>query len=270
MLLHTLTHYLGALLEPIAAVTALLVLGCVLQWLGRRPQRKRLALWAWRMQVVGVVALLLLGWQAVPQYGLYWLESRYALPATTPDAASLRQYRGVVVLGGGTASGRLQAQHPQQVLFNEAGERLVVSALVAKAHPQLTLLYTGGEGDPLGIGPSEAERARQFYQAMGVPAQQVVYEGQSRTTYENALRSAELPGIDRQQPWLLMTSAWHMPRSMATFQKAGWNVTAYPVDYQGDAQFVWYEYSLIGGANSWSTLAHELLGILAYKLQGKA
>jgi uncharacterized SAM-binding protein YcdF (DUF218 family) len=60
-----------------------------------------------------------------------------------------------------------------------------------------------------------------------------------------------------------------MPRSMATFAKAGWNVTAYPVDFQTGEGVVWSDYSLAEGARSWQTLLHELLGLLAYRLTGR-
>ena len=81
---------------------------------------------------------------------------------------------------------------------------------------------------PTGI--TEAELAGVFYIEQGVDMKRVTLESQSRTTRENAIRVSALLGERCKQPWLLVTSAWHMPRSMAEFQAVGCNVTAYPVD----------------------------------------
>ena len=79
-------------------------------------------------------------------------------------------------------------------------------------------------------GTTEAELAGVFFTEQGVDIKRVITESSSRTTRENAQRVAALLGERCKQPWLLVTSAWHMPRSMSEFQAAGCNVTAYPVD----------------------------------------
>jgi uncharacterized SAM-binding protein YcdF (DUF218 family) len=75
--------------------------------------------------------------------------------------------------------------------------------------------------------------------------------------------------MDIQQPWLLVTSAWHMPRSMATFEKAGWNVSAYPVDFRTGASTPWSRYDLLASADHWGLLLHEILGLAAYRISGR-
>ena len=117
---------------------------------------------------------------------------------------------------------------------------------------------------------SEAERAKLFFDSMGVPPQRVMYESASHTTYENAILSAKVPGVDPTQRWLLLTSAFHMPRAMALFRKAGWNVTPYPVDFRTSNDTPWASYSLAGGADKWHLVLHELAGLLAYRLAGRA
>ena len=105
---------------------------------------------------------------------------------------------------------------------------------------------------------------------MGVAPQRVLYESRSRTTYENAIFSADVPGVQTQQPWLLLTSAYHMPRAMATFQKAGWNVTPYPVDFHTSSKQPWLDFSFEIGARKWHLALHELAGLLAYRMTGRA
>ena len=96
--------------------------------------------------------------------------------------------------------------------------------------PNFELIISGGEGRLVPTGTTEAELAGVFYTAQGVDMKRVTLESQARTTRENAKRVAALLGERCKQPWLLVTSAWHMPRSMSEFQAVGCNVTAYPVD----------------------------------------
>jgi uncharacterized SAM-binding protein YcdF (DUF218 family) len=107
-----------------------------------------------------------------------------------------------------------------------------------------------------------------FFDSMGLTGNKVQYESVSRNTFENAVLTAQVPGIDKTQRWLLVTSAFHMPRSMATFGKAGWNVTAYPVDFLTGANTPWTNFSFTGGAGRWELAVHELLGLVAYRIKG--
>lgn len=248
---------LSFLAQPLAWILGLLVVGLLL-----RQHRPRVA---HRLVGVATALLLLTGWEPLPDFFIRHLEGQYA---EVPPQADLRSYVGVVVLGGATEKGRTQQAHLQP-LFNDAAERMTAPVIMLRHNPHLRLLYTGGEGALLGSGPPEAERSRIFFTSMGLSGPQVQYESGSRTTYENAVLTARMPGVDITQRWLLVTSAWHMPRSMATFVKAGWNVTAYPVDFRTGTSTTWTDYSLAGGANRWDLVLHELLGWLAYRLSGR-
>lgn len=252
-----LSKVLALVTQPLHWVIVLLLLS--LLTLKRAPIAGRRLLWA------GMGVLLLMGWQPLPDMLIRELESQYAEIA---PGADLHAYVGVVVLGGATEPGRVAEAHAQP-LFNDAGERLTATIALLQRNPQLRVVYTGGEGDLLGSGPSEAERAKGFFVSMGLPVQRVEYEAVSRTTHENAVLTAQLPGIDTKQPWLLLTSAWHMPRSMGAFIKAGWNVTAYPVDFRTAPNTPWTTYSLKDGARDWQLALHELVGLLAYRLAGR-
>ena len=209
--------------------------------------------------------LLFMGWLPLPELLIRNLESHYA--EVMPDV-DLRGYTGMVVLGGSSEPGYVAKDHAQPLL-NDAGERMTAPVALMRQYPHLRLLFTGGEGDWLSRGPSEAQRAEVFFNQMGVPAQRIKYESASRTTYENALLTAQLPGVDISQRWLLVTSAWHMPRAMATFAKAGWNVAAYPVDFRTGLATPWTTYSIKDGARNWQLALHELLGIVAYRITGR-
>jgi uncharacterized SAM-binding protein YcdF (DUF218 family) len=110
----------------------------------------------------------------------------------------------------------------------------------------------------------------------GLPEKFAHYENQSRNTYENALlvkpMVLELGAIganDVQKPWLLITSAWHMYRSLKIFQKQGIEVIPVPVDYQTGSRLRWGSFDLMEGAKQWNNLLHEMVGLLAYWIAGK-
>jgi uncharacterized SAM-binding protein YcdF (DUF218 family) len=252
-----LSKILGLLTQSLNWVIGLLLLGLLLQ--KHKPIMAKKLLWS------ALALLLLQGWQPAPDWVMHQLESRY--PEYAPSA-NLGPFVGMVVLGGATESGRVSQAHAQP-LFNGAGERLTAPIAAVLHNPHLKVIYTGGEGALWGSGPSEADRARIFFESLGLPAQRVQYEAASRNTYENAVLSAQLPGVDITQRWLLVTSAAHMPRSMLTFAKAGWNVTAYPVDFRTAGTIDWSNYTQRDGERHWDQVLYELVGIAAYKITGR-
>lgn len=249
--------------HPMAWALILLALGLLLppRW---RKSGVRLC-WA------ALAVLLLTVWQAPVNALMHSLENE----SPAPDyQASLAAYTGVVVLGGALAPSGLW-QRPGQIALNGAAERMVVPVGLMQRNPHLRLLFTGGEGDLFLNELSEADRAKIFFDSVGVDASRVVYESASRTTYENAVLSARLPGIDIRKPWLLLTTAAHMPRALAAFRKTGWNVTPYSVDYRttsttdwanlGD----WNDFSFVEGPSMWHYALHEIIGYWAYRLAGR-
>jgi uncharacterized SAM-binding protein YcdF (DUF218 family) len=249
---------LALITQPLVWVVLVLLAACAALLLRRTAVGFRLVL-------LSLGILTLTAWQPLPEFILHQLEARHMEIA---PGTNLGQYTGVIILGGATASGRVQQDHVQPLL-NEAAERMTAPIAMLRENAHLRLLFTGGEGSLRGVGQTEAERARQFFEAMGVPNGRIQYEDQSRNTYENAVLTAKLAGVNPKDRWLLVTSASHMPRSMATFVKAGWNVTAYPVDFRTGETSDWLNLSLAGGASNWETALHELVGILAYKLTGR-
>ena len=252
-----LSKLLSFVTQPLSWVLALLGLGLLLQ--RRRPRAASALMWT------ALAILVLQGWEPLPDALLRRLEAQHPRPAP-PD---LQRYAGVIVLGGALEPAALWTAHEQPAL-NSAAERMTAGIALLQREPGLRLLFTGGEGELLGSNMSEAERARRFYAEQGVDPQRLVFESASRSTHENAVLSARLPGVDPTLPWLLLTSAWHMPRAMATFQKAGWNVTPWPADYRAGLEADWSRYSLAAGAQKWQTALHELLGLAVYRLTARA
>lgn len=245
-------------IQPLAWVGLLLFVGRL--WMRFNPT------WGQGLSGLALLVLLLQGWQVPPETLLRTLESQY--PAL-PNSADLSTYAGVVVLGGALEPAYVMQGNDQPAL-NDAAERMTAPVTLMKRHPNLKLLFTGGSGELLGTTMTEAARAQVFFDSMGVPANRVMYESASTNTYENAVLSAVLPGVNPTQPWLLLTTAAHMPRAMATFRQAGWNVTAYPVDYRAGRATPWTAYSLQLGAQRWQQGLHEWVGLRVYQAAGQA
>jgi len=209
----------------------------------------------------GLVALGLLGFEAVPDALLRTLENRYPVQ----NAQSISAHVGIIVLGGATGHPGIFQLHGQVPLGN-AAERMTVPVSLMRQYPKLELVFSGGEGRLLATGVSEAELAKAFYEEQGVDMARVTLESGSRTTRENARHVAALLGERCKQPWLLVTSAWHMPRAMAEFEAVGCHVTAYPVDFRTGASTPLTEYSLAHSLLRWQTALHEWLGLAVYSL----
>ena len=115
----------------------------------------------------------------------------------------------------------------------------------------------------------EADVAERLFLALGVERSQIVLESQSRNTYENVLYTKELVKPKPQETWLLITSAFHMPRSVGIFRKAGWEVIPYPTDYRviaGQRQ------PNLGFSEKLSIIdnaAKEWVGLVSYFLLGR-
>jgi uncharacterized SAM-binding protein YcdF (DUF218 family) len=213
----------------------------------------------------GLLILGFLGFNAVPEALLRSLESQYKAPNLTQSLAQGGSYAGVIVLGGATGSPSIFKAHGQ-VPLGEAAERMTLPIALMRKFPNFELIFSGGEGRLMPTGTTEAELAKVFYEEQGVDMKRVTLESKARTTRENARQVAALLGERCKQPWLLVTSAWHMPRSMAEFQAAGCNVTAYPVDFRTGEETSWTDYAMASSLMAWQTALHELLGMFVYGL----
>jgi uncharacterized SAM-binding protein YcdF (DUF218 family) len=124
-------------------------------------------------------------------------------------------------------------------------------------------------------GPSEADAFKQLLQEQGLGSHPGYYENQSRNTYENMLYSKKIiDGIAEKEgapvkPWLLITSARHMLRSMQVARKQGLDLAPVLVDYQTSHSYSWYRFDLVEGGEQWNWLIYELVGIVAYWITGK-
>lgn len=182
-----------------------------------------------------------------------------------PWNAAQRAPDGIMVLGG--AGGVT----PKGFQLNEAAERITVVADLARRYPAARIVYSGGSGSLFG-GPPEAPAAAALIETFGVPKARLTVEDRSRNTFENAVYSKALVDPKPGERWLLVTSGYHMPRSIGAFRKAGFDVEAYPVDYRtgGPRDLLVPFDDVSGGLRRTDTAAREWIGLLAYWLSGQS
>lgn len=174
---------------------------------------------------LGVLGFALLGFLGLSPLGprlANQLENRFPKVQTMPEGVV-----GAILLGG--SFDRPKSVERGETVFNLTAGRVFAFAQLAHAHPELKFVVTGG-GMPVQGGVSEAEMTRDLLKSIGMKTP-LILETQSKNTEENATFSAALLKPQKGQKWLLVTSAYHMPRSVGLFRKAGFDVVPYPVDY---------------------------------------
>ncbi len=211
-----------------------------------------------------VASLLLLAVAAFSPLGntlLVALEDRF--PPWDPARG---EPAGIVVLGGAITPDVAAARGEQAL--NEAAERVTETLALARRYPNARIVYSGGDAESFGgPEPIEAELAAQLFDRLGLPRSRILLEARSRNTAENASLSKALVAPKEGERWLLLTSAWHMPRAMGAFRGAGFPVEAYPVDWRtrGQQDVV----TPLAGLPRNDVAIREWAGLFAYWLTGR-
>jgi uncharacterized SAM-binding protein YcdF (DUF218 family) len=176
---------------------------------------------------------------------------------------------GIVVLGGALSPAISAARGA--VALNESAERITVAVELARRYPNARIIFSGGNAAFIGEGGVEAAFAIQEFEALGIPHERITAEEQSRNTVENAVFSQLLAQPKPGEHWLLITSAYHMPRAIGVFRAAGFPVEAYPVDWRtrGPIDAVEPFASLGDGLRRTDTAVREWSGLLAYRITGR-
>ena len=179
--------------------------------------------WGMRLLSFSLVCFMLILFLPVADVALRPLEKRFPMQEKLPN-----NIEGVIVLGG-AERGDLGLQWGA-AQFNHAAERLMVLPVLARQYPKAKLIFTGGSGSLL-HPEAVADSAMTQWFVDNQIADRMLWEKGSRNTFENAVLSENALGGVPKGRWLLVTSAFHMPRSMGIFRLRGWDVIAYPVDY---------------------------------------
>lgn len=243
-------------IQPLNLTIFLLLAGLVAAMIGRR-----------RLAVTGsVLAFLILGlsaWTSLGAMMLNPLEERFARPPL-PEKVD-----GIVVLGGGF-EGAINLVRGGYEL-NSGGDRMVETAILARRFPTAKVVVSGGTGELFLEGEGDAATAPRLLTALGVTADRLILENKSRNTYENAVFTKELVTPKPGESWLLVTSAFHMPRAKALFDKAGFATIPWPVDYRttGREGIGLFRDNPADSLQVTTMATREWIGLFAYWISGR-
>jgi uncharacterized SAM-binding protein YcdF (DUF218 family) len=213
-----LSKVLGFFVVPSNAIAVICALGLGLSLTRcRRVGRRALA--------VGILLLLVFGYSPAGNVLLLSLTERF--PAWQFDG---HEPDGIIVLGGAIDSEVSAARNALET--DASAERIIAMLELARRFPNARIVFSGGSGNLIENSMPEAPVAGQLLDRFGIAPDRVVLESGSRTTYENAVMVRRLVAPKPGERWLLVTSAFHMPRSIGAFRNAGFAVEAYPVDWR--------------------------------------
>ncbi|WP_370278895.1 YdcF family protein [Pontibacterium sp.] len=238
-----------ALASPDHLLLLLILIGLLLVWAG-----KRFGLW---LSLVSVMLLLIVAVFPVGNLLLKPLEQR------VPQAELPKQVAGIIILGGAEEAA-LSAMYKQPHM-NSAAERVMTLPMVAEIYLDVPVVITGGSSSVLYQQYRGADVVAQWADQIGL-RDRLIVERQARNTFENAVYTGELVDKNSGQ-WLLVTSAFHMPRSVGIFRKQGWDVVPYAVDYRASGNN--FAIQFWRNMRDLSTAVREWIGLLAYYLTGK-
>lgn len=245
-----------SLVQPLSLSFLLVVFGLVLAAMGRR--RPGIAF--------GAMGALLLGLASFTNVGAVMmapLEARFERPIELPEDVD------TIVLLGGATSARISTAR-QVTETSEAGDRLIETLWLARRYPGARIILTGGVAAVTPGAETEATTMQRLLVAFGIAPERLVLEGDARNTDENAEYTKALLGQDPGTV-LLVTSAFHMPRSMGLFRKVGVTAIAWPTDYRSTGQ-EWLGVDIVepvGNLMTTSVAMKEWVGLVAYHWTGK-
>jgi len=242
-------------------LTMPLVIICILFLLSWIVKSKK---WKSRFFKSGIILLLLLSNDFIcNEVVLLW-----ELPATPIDEIKNKYEVGIVLTG--VTKGNMTPD--DRVYFQRGADRVTHTLQLYRLGIIKKVLVSGGSGSLLERSRQEADEISDALKLMGIPEEHILIENQSRNTHESAVAVKKMlqDSLSANQ-CLLITSAFHMRRSRACFNKTGWRIDTFTTDFlhherkfTPDVLFAPHVESLL----NWNIMIREWVGMMAYKISG--
>ena len=204
-------------------------------------------------------------YKPIPEFLIKNLEDKFSYREET-----FLELEGIIVLGGSTGSGKV-AKERNDIPLGPSAERVFKGLQFLQQQPQGTVIFTGFSGSLFHEGLSEAEITEKLIKALKVDSKKMLFEKRSRNTYENAFYTGEFIDNLKIKKWGIVTSANHMKRAIATFEKQHPEIVfePIPVDFRTANSIYWGPGSIQGSIDLWRIYIHETVGYWVYKLTRK-
>lgn len=244
------------LVSPDSLLLILVIFSLILLYIGKRQFAKTLL-------TITSGLLLIIAFFPLGEWLLYPLESHFQTNPNLP-----KKIDGIIVLNGAAAP---ELSHMwNQVEVGEAVERDLAFLDLARQYPKAKLIFTGGTGSLTKQEYKAADVAKKLFEQQKFNIKRIKFERKSRNTFENAIYSKEIAKPLKNENWILITTSWHMPRSIGIFCKVNWPVIPYPVDHQTKKDNLYrVDFDLAKNLKVLKIGIKEWLGLFAYYLSGK-
>jgi uncharacterized SAM-binding protein YcdF (DUF218 family) len=248
-----LSKTLSYLVMPLTVIVLCLIAGALL----KNPK------WKKRLLRAGIILLLFFSNEFVAN------EMMLAWEIAATPFNTVPEYKLGIVLTGTT----IEHEPNDRVYFQRGADRVTHTVQLYKSGLLKNILISGGTGRLIGEEEPEADKFKQAMILMGVPDSVIQIENETRNTAESAIEVKKmLEKLNyRDSECLLITSAFHMRRSLACYRKAGVDLRAFSTDfysYDRDYSFDSFFIPKLEALIVWHKLVKEWVGFVAYKLAG--
>tara|TARA_Y100000588_G_scaffold381706_1_gene467840 strand:- start:237 stop:1019 length:783 start_codon:yes stop_codon:yes gene_type:complete len=175
---------------------------------------------------------------------------------------------GILILSG--ASNPNLTKEYNKISLNDSAERLTESIILINKYPNAKIIFSGGSGslNPDAIGHSYAVKL--FFENLNINLKNIIFENKSRNTYENILFSKNKAKPQSNEIWIVITSAFHLKRTLNIAKKLEWNLLPYPTDFKQSKKFEWkISFNFLNNFLTFQNSSHEWMGLAAYYWMGR-
>ena len=208
---------------------------------------------------INIFLILILLFLPIGNFGLMYLEKNYKIQKTFGDI------NNIVVLAG--SEDLTSTMKTNKIHLNEGSERLIETIILSNRYPNSKIFYVGGDGNIIKNDISEVDLVKRFFKELNLNQKRIKYVGNSRNTYENIKEIKKL-GL-KDDKTLLVTSAFHMKRSMIIAKKIELNLIPYAVDFRSFSNKSiinqYQEFNVIRNLAKFNLFIREIIGIIAFK-----
>ena len=248
--------YLSKILAPLLNLTNLLFILLIIFYLTDLKSKFRFKLFSDLI----LILLILISFFPLGKLGLKYLEKDYILQD------KINKIDNIVVLAGSEKV--FSTEITKKLSLNDGSERLISSAKLALDYPNSKIYYLGGDGRLVKSKFNEADVAKIFYSNIHLDLNKVIFIDNTRNTIENLKAFKNINTLNQSN--ILVTSAFHMKRSMMIAKKLDLNIKPYAVDFRSINDFdILNYYQMFSIADNWQSFNiffRELLGIFVFKL----
>ncbi len=210
--------------------------------------------------IINLIALSLIAFFPIGKIGLKYLESDYI------DQKPLDNIKNIIVLSGSVDLNSTIFTNKLNV--NASSERLISSVKLANKYKSSKIFYLGGDGNLIKKNLSEIDVAKKFYRDVNFDLNKVIFLDNSRNTIENFKKLVKFDLIDNQS--ILITSAFHMKRSIMISKKLDLDLIPYAVDFRSISKIslinTYQNFNIASNFNDFNLFFREILGIIVFKI----